>query len=141
VDIDPPSGADFETKTLLVPIPHQVKLYSKECLFAGKVHALLCRQWKTRVKGRDFYDFVWFIGQGIKCRLPHLKARMVQTGHFNAKDELSQSLLIHLLKQRFEQARLDSAREDVRPFLQDPQSLDLWNKGFFIALADKIETI
>jgi len=141
VDTDPPAGADLETKTLLVPIPHQVKLYSKECLFAGKVHALLCRGWKERVKGRDFYDFVWFVGQGVKCHLSHLKARMVQTGHFKAGDRLDKAGLIVMVKERFGKVLIEAAREDVRPFILDRQSLDLWTRDFFLDLAEKIETI
>ncbi len=141
IDIDPPPFADFETKTLLVPIPYQVKLYSKECLFAGKIHALLCREWKTRVKGRDFYDFIWFVGLGIKCNLLHLKARMVQTGHWQDSNDLDQPMLITLLKEKFEQVNFENARDDVRPFILDSKALDLWDRPFFIALADQVNTV
>ncbi|MEZ5324176.1 MAG: nucleotidyl transferase AbiEii/AbiGii toxin family protein [Verrucomicrobiales bacterium] len=63
LDTDPPPEAEFHVETLLVPNPFQVKLYTRPCLFAGKVHALLCRDWKQRVKGRDFYDFIWYLGR------------------------------------------------------------------------------
>ena len=61
VDTDPPAGFQTEVKTLLQPIPFSVKTYTLPDLFAGKIHALLCRPWKIRVKGRDWYDFIWYI--------------------------------------------------------------------------------
>ena len=88
IDTDPPPGAVFEVKTLLTPIPFSVRIFSKPSLFAGKMHAVLCRKWASRVKGRDYYDFVWFISQGIPCNLNHLKERMVQSGHFERSRKL-----------------------------------------------------
>ena len=61
VDINPPSGATYEEKYKLLPSPHQIKIYDKESLFAGKIHAILCRNWKTRTKGRDLYDYIFFL--------------------------------------------------------------------------------
>lgn len=52
IDINPPLGATYEMQFKLLPSPHQIKLYDKELLFAGKIHAILCRGWKTRTKGR-----------------------------------------------------------------------------------------
>ena len=81
LDTDPPPLADYELLTLLTPVPFQVRLFDLPCLFAGKLHAILCRDWKSRVKGRDFYDFVWYLGRQVPCNLGHLQARMTQTGH------------------------------------------------------------
>ncbi len=139
VDIDPPPYADYDMKTLLVPIPHQVKLYSLPDLFAGKIHALLCREWKSRVKGRDYYDFVWFIGQKVPCHLRHLKSRMVQTGHLGNGSSFNGKILKQMLRNKFEKADFQLALKDIRPFIKDYQSLDLWNKSFFMQLAEEIK--
>jgi predicted nucleotidyltransferase component of viral defense system len=141
VDVDPPPGAQYEVKTVLRPIPFQVKLYSGPDLFAGKLHALLCRQWKSRVKGRDFYDFVWFIGSKIPCRLSHLQARMEQTGHWKAPTTLERDALVRLLIEKFATADIAAVRDEVRPFIRDPDSLALWNREFFLSLAKQVETV
>ena len=88
VDTDPPPLARYDVLTLLTPIPFQVRLFDLPCLFAGKLHALLCRDWMMRVKGRDFYDFVWYLGRRIRCDVRHLQARMEQTGHWQAGEDL-----------------------------------------------------
>ncbi len=85
MDLDPPVGATTEVKTQLLPTPYQVQLYDQGSLFAGKLHAVLCRGWKSRVKGRDFYDFVWYVGRKTVPNLAHLDARMRQSGHWDGE--------------------------------------------------------
>ena len=139
VDTDPPPLARYEVLTLLTPIPFQVRLFDLPCLFAGKLHALLCRDWMMRVKGRDFYDFVWYLGRRIRCDVRHLQARMEQTGHWQAGEDLDVARLRRLLTRRFEQVDFDQARNDVRPFLRDDAELDLWNRTFFQSLAGRVD--
>ena len=81
VDTNPPDYATFETKYRLLPIPYEVSLYDMPSLFAGKVHAVLCRSWKNRVKGRDLYDYIFYLTRGTAINLPHLNARLSQSGH------------------------------------------------------------
>ncbi len=138
VDIDPPGKADYQVKNLLIPIPFQVKLFHKSDLFAGKLHAVICRKWKLRVKGRDLYDFLWYIGQKIPCHLDHLRERMIQTKHWMPDKELKRDDLVLLLKARFCDINFDNAKEDVLPFLKDPQELDLWSNDFFIQMVDAL---
>lgn len=138
VDIDPPPEARFEMKTLLTPIPFQVKLYTLPDLFAGKLHAILCRSWKSRVKGRDYYDLVWYIGRNIPCHLEQLRARMIQSGHMKFDEKLDRDELIRRLRERFERVNVQQAADDVRPFIQDPDALKLWNKHFFHDLVNKL---
>ncbi|OHD79816.1 MAG: hypothetical protein A3J97_15255, partial [Spirochaetes bacterium RIFOXYC1_FULL_54_7] len=64
-DTDPPAGIQTEIKTLLEPFPVTVRVVTPPCLFAGKLHACLCRSWKTRVKGRDWYDLLFFVSHGV----------------------------------------------------------------------------
>lgn len=139
LDTDPPPLARYDVLTLLTPIPFQVRLFDLPCLFAGKLHALLCRDWKMRVKGRDFYDFVWYLGRRIRCDVRHLQARMEQTGHWESGDDFDVAHLRRLLARRFEQVDFDQARSDVRPFLRDDAELDLWDRPFFQSLAPQVD--
>ena len=139
VDTDPPPLARYDVLTLLTPIPFQVRLFDLPCLFAGKLHALLCRDWMMRVKGRDFYDFVWYLGRRIRCDVRHLQARMEQTGHWQAGEDLDVARLRRLLTRRFEQVDFDQARNDVRPFIRDDAELDLWDRPFFQSLAGRVD--
>lgn len=134
LDIDPPGKAVYEVKTLLTPIPFQVKLFARPDLFAGKLHAVLCREWKQRIKGRDYYDLVWFLGQKIPCHIEHLEQRMIQTGHWQKQDKLNLEILLELLEKRFGQIDFDLAKQDVRPFIKDQQELELWDLDFFIQI-------
>jgi hypothetical protein len=138
IDTDPPPGAEFEVRTVLKPIPFQVKLVSLPDLFAGKLHALLCRQWKTRVKGRDFFDFIWFVGQNVQCHLRHLEARMVQTKDWDPEKRMTQEDLWKLLDDKFQRTDIKRAADDVRPFVRDPDSLLLWSTEFFCGLAKQV---
>jgi hypothetical protein len=125
VDTDPPAGADYGVETLLVPIPFQVKLFTLPCLFAGKLHAVLCRDWKARVKGQDFYDFIWYLGRNVPCHLTHLQQRMEQSGHWNESENLDLPGLKERLAKRFDEIDFDQAKADVRPFNRDDAELAL----------------
>lgn len=107
-------------------------------LFAGKLHAVLCRNWKSRIKGRDLYDLVWYIGQNTPCNLAHLKARMVQTGHWNVAQPLALPALLGLLEARFTQIDFEEARREVRPFLKDPEEIAIWSRDFFVGISQKL---
>ncbi len=139
MDIDPPGLATTEVRTQLLPTPYQVKLYDPGSLFAGKLHAVLCRGWKSRIKGRDFYDFVWYIGRKVVPNLAHLDARMRQSGHLEGKP-LTPDHLVHLLKERFAKIDFKKAAEEVQVFLHDRRELEMWSTEFFLALADRVES-
>lgn len=141
VDTNPPPGAEFKVETLLVPIPFQVKLYTFPCLFAGKLHALLCRKWKRRVKGRDFYDFLWYLGRETPCHLAHLQSRMEQTGHWDPEKTLNLAALQELITARFESIDFEQAKSDVRPFIKDANALDLWSQEFFVSMTDRLRPL
>lgn len=138
LDTDPPLGAETEVQTLLLPIPFQVKLFTPSCLFAGKMHALLCRNWKGRVKGRDFYDFVWYLGKGIPVHLGHLQQRMEQTGHWKGGEALTGETLKSSFRDRFVEVDFEQAKDDVLPFIQDADAVALWNVDFFVGLVDRL---
>lgn len=135
IDTNPPPAAETEARTRLIPIPHQVRLYDPPSLLAGKLHAVLCRAWKNRVKGRDWYDLVWYAGRGIRPNLPHLAARMVQTGHWPTGQPMGISDLSRLLSSRIGEVDFAAAADDVRPFLADTGELSLWSPEFFTEVA------
>ncbi|MFA7560278.1 MAG: nucleotidyl transferase AbiEii/AbiGii toxin family protein [Sphaerochaeta sp.] len=140
IDIDPPGGAFFEKKYKLLPQPYSVMLYDKPSLFAGKLHALLCRSWKSREKGRDFYDYVWYLKERVPVNLTHLEARMRQSGHWQSPSPLSLSDLKNLLRHRFESLDLLAIKADVEQFITNPESLDIWSKEFFVAITEEIRS-
>jgi predicted nucleotidyltransferase component of viral defense system len=137
VDTNPPKLANYETKYRLLPSPFAVKLYDKPSLFAGKLHALLCRNWKNRVKGRDFYDFIWYVSNKTSVNLPHLQKRMEQTGHWNNDKILTIAKLKNLLKERFHSVNFEDAKRDIQPFIANRSILDLWSTEFFCAITDE----
>ncbi len=137
LDITPPPLASTEVKTHYLPTPFQVRLYDLPSLFAGKLHALLFRDWKSRVKGRDFYDFIWYVSRNVPVNLPHLQARIEHNGNALA-ETLDLAALKVLLKERIERVDISAAAEEVRPFIRDTRELELWSKDLFLDLAKKI---
>ena len=136
LETNTPSNALTEVKTHLLPTPFQVRLYDLPSLFAGKLHALLFRNWKSRVKGRDFYDFIWYISRDVPVNLPHLEARIKECGNLDI-EKLDIPTLRTLLEQRFKSVDINAAAEEVRPFLRDTRELALWSEEFFVGIVDR----
>jgi hypothetical protein len=140
MDLHPPAHATTEVRAQILPTPYQVMLYDLSSLFAGKLHAVLCRKWKKRVKGRDFYDFVWYVGRKIIPNLRHLDARMRQSGHWSGEPITSETLTSLLLK-RFTEVDFREAAQEARVFLHDAREVELWSKEFFGDLASRIPAV
>lgn len=140
VDTDPPPGFSTEIRYLLQPVPFSVRTFTPGDLFAGKMHAVLCRKWGRRVKGRDWYDLVWFAGQDIALNLDYLTSRMRQTGHWSMESPLSREELGKMLRQAIAELDIQGARRDVLPFVQDSSQLEVWSVDFFSSLVDMIRT-
>lgn len=140
VDTDPPGDFQTEVKLLLQPIPFSVHTYQRPDLFAGKLHAVIHRQWKGRVKGRDYYDFVWYIARDIPVRLGHLEKRLRQSGGWGL-GPLRRSDLLELLRKKFAEINIEAARNEVLPFLRDPATVTLWSQEFFESLLTRLKTI
>jgi predicted nucleotidyltransferase component of viral defense system len=138
-DTDPPPGLVKETRRLLEPFPVSIRVVVPPCLFAGKLHACLCRSWKSRVKGRDWYDFIFFIARGIPVDLPHLEARLRQSGHWAGDRALSVDAVRGLLDDRIAAIDWRQAAEDVLPFVSDKRSVELWGPDLFNEAAGRIE--
>ena len=140
VDTDPPPGFSTQTRYLLQPIPFAVRSYSLPDLFAGKMHAILFRKWKNRVKGRDWYDLVWYAANHPQLNLAHLEQRMRQTGHWSGDKSLSPVVFTDLLFEAIDRLDVNQARKDVAPFVKDQQMLALWSHDFFQDVASRIKT-
>jgi predicted nucleotidyltransferase component of viral defense system len=141
VDTDPPQGFTTEVRYLLRPIPFAVRTFSLPDLFAGKMHAVLCREWKSRVKGRDWYDLVWFAAYHPALHLAHLEQRMRQTGHWKGPAPLTAGDLRDLLSKRIEKVDIDQVRREVEPFVKGPAALAIWSKEFFLDVASRIKAV
>ena len=141
VDTDPPGGFETETRYILQPIPFFVRVYCLPDLFAGKIHAVLCRRWKTRVKGRDWYDLAWYLGRFPEVRIRHLEARMRQSGDYQDDDPLTHDKLRHLLQQAVDNLNVEQVRREVTPFIRDKRALDVWSQDFFSQTIKRIISI
>lgn len=139
VDINPPSGANYEDRYKLLPNPHQIKLYDKESLFAGKIHAILCRNWKTRVKGRDLYDYIFFLTNDIAVNIELIKNKLIESNYIIEKEKFDINELKKIIINKFEKIDYTKAVEDVKPFIKNIDNLNLWNKEFFIEITNKLK--
>ena len=139
IDIDPPPGFSTESKTLLMPTPHTVRSYTLPDLLAGKLHAVLCRKWNHRAKGRDWYDMVWYAGRYPLVNLKHLQQRMIQSGDDVGTTPLSMEKLRQYLLAAIDAADISMLQSDVRPFIRDQQELTLWSKDFFRNIIERFQ--
>lgn len=104
-------------------------------LFAGKMHALIFRAWGHRVKGRDWYDFEWYVRNGVKLDFQHLSQRAKD---FNNID-LTPDLFRDMLTERLASTDIEMVKKDVRPFIKNPQELEIWSTDYFMTLAGMIQ--
>lgn len=138
IDINPPSGAIYEFKNKLLPTPHKIRLYDESSLFAGKIHAILCRGWKSRVKGRDLYDYIFYLSNNIKVNLTLLKNKLIESNYISKDYNLTIDNLKILLNEKFKKIDYKDAKKDVIPFISDNNSLNLWNEDFFIDITNNL---
>lgn len=141
IDTDPPPDFQTEVLQLYNPIPYSVKTYVQEDLFAGKMHAVLFREWRGRVKGRDWYDMVWFMRREIKLNLHHLEQRMRASGNWTGENGLTEKEFLSLCMDKIDNLNIESAKEDIEVFLHDPRSVEAWSQEFFRGVAKKIEIL
>jgi len=144
VDTQPPLDFESEKKTLLVPSPFTINTMTLPSLFAGKMHAILCRNWSSRPKGRDWYDLVWYVSHGYKLDIKHLTARLQQSCDWQEKQGLTlpknidKEYILGLLKKRIEDLDVIAAKRDVEIFIADSRVLDIWSREFFVDIAEQI---
>lgn len=145
VDTQPPLDFESEKKTLLVPSPFTISTMTLPSLFAGKMHAILCRNWSKRPKGRDWYDLVWYISNGYELDLRHLDARLqqncawIENKNINIVKTIDKNYILKLLKMRIEDLDISAAKKDVEVFISDKRALDIWSRDFFMEIIKKIK--
>lgn len=137
VDTEPPSGFETEEKLLVRPFSFYVNCYSLSDLFAGKMHALLFRKWKNRVKGRDWYDFEWYIKNRVPLNLNHFQNRGIQSGDLE-KTMLTESIFKSMMIEKVEQVNIKSIINDISPFISNHSSIEHWTPQYFIDLVQLI---
>lgn len=121
----------------LYPIPFPLRTMTLPCLFAGKMHALLCRAWGPRVKGRDWYDCLWFLRKGVALNLTYLEDKLRHSGHWSEPHPLDGENLRRLYEERVSRLDVEAAKKDLYPFLQDSRSLENWSPSLFASLAER----
>ena len=135
VDTCPPLNFTTEQKLLLQPHSFMTRCFTLPDLFAGKMHALVYRAWKNRVKGRDWYDFEWYVRNGVALDFAHLAERCKQ---FNGEDITPESFKAKLIE-RLSTADIKQVKEDVLPFVRNTKELDIWSNDYFVQLAEMVK--
>ena len=135
VDTQPPLNFRTEQKLLLQPHSFMTRCFTLPDLFAGKMHALVYRGWKNRVKGRDWYDFEWYVRHNVPLDFAHLAERVRQ---FN-NEEIRQEVFMAKLKDRLASADINQVKNDALPFVRNPNELDIWSNDYFVQLADMVK--
>ena len=134
VDTRPPLKFQTEQKLLLLPQSFMTRCFTPPTLFAGKMHALVYRAWKNRVKGRDWYDFEWYIRHNVPLDFTHLCERALQ---FN-QEGLDKETFLQKLNERLATADMNQVKADVLPFVKNPKELDIWSNDYFMQLSKMI---
>lgn len=138
VDRQPPLNFNTEEKLLIRPFSFYVKCFSKSSLFAGKMHAILFRKWKNRVKGRDWYDLEYYIKKGIPLDVTHFLARAIDTKDWQ-ENSISEKQIIELLYSKIDTVDFNDIREDVVRFIKNDEALEIWSPEYFKDLVNKMK--
>jgi predicted nucleotidyltransferase component of viral defense system len=138
VDTNPPSGASYAMPVLDFPFPAAVRVFDLPSLFAGKVHALLCRDY---LKGRDWYDFVWYTARRTPIKHELLSAALDQHGPWKGRAmKTDDAWCVGQLRAAIAKVDWPQARRDVQRFVRPSElpSLELWTREFFLELCAKL---
>lgn len=137
IDTNPPTGASTEIKYLDFPLPYAIKTYDMPSLFAGKCHALLCREY---IKGRDWYDFIWYISRNVQLNFNLLSQSMIQSGNWDEDSIISKDVFLQKLEEKINTINWNMARQDVIKFLRPAQlpGIEIWSKEFFHSRLNKL---
>ena len=141
VDTNPPAFATYEHKYRLLPVPYEIRLYDMPSLFAGKIHAVICRGWQSRIKGRDLYDYIFYLSKAVTVNQRHLRARLIDSGYISENQECTLEEIKTMLKNRFDSIDFLQARKDVEPFIRDTSVLDIWSSDFFKQITEGLKVL
>lgn len=133
-----------ETETLYGSYPYQypARVCTLSSSFAGKMDAIINRQWgNKRVKGRDWYDFLWYMRKGTDLDICWLEERMRAKGSLESAESLTPELLGEMFEERARSVDVREVLRDVRPFMTDSlekNSSDTWTADMFVLQKDKL---
>lgn len=134
LDTNPPLHFNTEQKLLLRPYSFMTRCFTLPDLFAGKMHALVYRSWNKRVKGRDWYDFEWYVRHQIPLNFQHLQARISEFN--NESPDLP--TFKNILYEKLMKTDINAVKQDVMPYVKNPQELTIWSNEYFLQLAERI---
>lgn len=141
VDTSPALGFATEVKQFFWPQAFSVTTCDLPSLFAGKLHAAFCRDRVVNVKGRDFYDLLWYVGRGIKPNYSYLEAKLRQSGNWPEQESFDIAAFSAWALSRLSQIDIDAAKRDVERFVPDPRVLAGWSREAFVAAIAKLSAI
>ena len=135
VDTNPPLLFSTEQKLLMEPRSFMTRCFTLPDLFAEKMHALVYRAWKNQVKGRDWYDFEWYVRNRIPLDFRHLQERIKE---FNGCEKTKEEFMDDL-KVRLSTSDIRLVKSDVLPFIKNPKELDIWSCDYFLQIMNLIK--
>lgn len=137
LDTNPPLQFSTEQRLLMQPYSFSVRIFTLPDLYAGKMHALVYRAWQRRIKGRDWYDFEWYVRNDIALDFNHLQARIKE---FSGED-VNRDQFMQQLRNKLATSDIDNVKQDVLPYISHEQrrELDFWSNNYFLQLADMIK--
>lgn len=131
IDTNPPVGADRSVEYVNFPLDFPVSAHDLKSCMSGKIHALLCRPY---VKGRDWYDLLWYISESVSPNLVFLKNALFQMGPWKGIEiELNEKFIKDKLQEKIQSLDWNDIKFDVRKFLkpEKAETLELWSTEFF----------
>lgn len=138
VDCYPSLGFNVENKWITNPEFATVNVLDLESLFAGKLHAILCRNYKNNVKGRDYYDFIFYINKKIKPNLLYLKNKLVESNKLSKLDDFNIDILKRMLINRFNEVDFSQVKQDAQKFTIKNENLNFYCKELFIDCLNRL---
>ncbi|MBQ3459812.1 MAG: nucleotidyl transferase AbiEii/AbiGii toxin family protein [Solobacterium sp.] len=139
IDTDNPAGGKTENKYRMLPSPYEVQVFDEPTLFAGKIHAILCREYKHNVKGRDYYDYLFYAGRNTAINIKYLENKLKNTGKISNDVILNLDMVKRMLEDKFKAVDYEMAKADVAPFIDDKNSLMFWKPELFISTVNKLK--
>ena len=131
-------NAKYENKLLTSPAFVNVRCYDYQTLFAGKLNALICRNWRSREKGRDYYDFMFYVSHGIKFNISYFKSKLSLSLNKDCSN-LELKDIKEMIINRLNDTDYDSVKKDIIDFVDNKETLQSIQKELFISAVDLIE--
>lgn len=138
IDLNPALGFNVENKWLDTPEFANVIVLDEPSLFAGKLHAIICRNYKNTVKGRDYYDFLFYIKKRIKPNLQYLKNKLIESNKLKEEEDFDLNVLKQMLISRFEIVDFNQVKRDAERFVFNNEDLSYYSRELFIDMVKKL---